>query len=236
MNEAYWSDSVGSFQSPGTVTHHHVDPSNALPSAPIEASGPPISSTSLDDATLSTFNTEDGMQTLIHIPSADSPMTYDFQVNTSPDTSLKLHEDGSASLESQTGTVVALYKIPWAIDAAGQSVQTPFEIEGNIPRQRILPTENTQYPILADPQGGVWGRTVCVAAVGVHLVPWGASARIAYKLIRKFGSIQRAIQIIWRAYHAKHGKAAQWHAATAASFGLFGEIMGINQIKNSCFS
>ncbi|RUQ21865.1 hypothetical protein D8M21_06145 [Kocuria sp. HSID16901] len=112
------------------------------------------------------------MQTLIHIPSADSPMTYDFQVNTSPDTSLKLHEDGSASLESQTGTVVALYKIPWAIDAAGQSVQTPFEIEGNIPRQRILPTENTQYPILADPQGGygvgpyAWPPLACISSHG----------------------------------------------------------------------
>ncbi|KFF58339.1 hypothetical protein JF66_19285 [Cryobacterium sp. MLB-32] len=71
---------------------------------------------------------------------------------------------------------------------------------------------------------------------GDHHPPLGAGAKVAAKLITRFGSVKRGIEIIYRAYHAANGAGAKWTAAMAASGGLFAEILGINGIKDACLS
>lgn len=44
------------------------------------------------------------------------------------------------------------------------------------------------------------------------------------------------MNIIWRTYHSKKGAAAKRNAAIAATGGQFAEIIGINEIKQNCFS
>ncbi|MEN2742880.1 hypothetical protein ABCS02_34325 [Microbacterium sp. X-17] len=127
-----------------------------IPSARSSESGGPLLSTVDRGATLSSYATDDGAQTLIEIPSASAPHEYRFPLNLPDDTQAALNSDGSVIIVGPTGPV-GFYKAPWAVDATGRAVPTDFRIEGNTLIQTVHFDESVAFPVVADPDfGGEW--------------------------------------------------------------------------------
>lgn len=220
---------------PGRISEPEAPDLEGVPKTLVEAVGDPLLTTEIADASVSSFATPSGSQTLISIESAAAPDTYSFPLEAPAGTVTQLKDDGSVSFIDSDGEFVGGVKTPWAYDANGAKVPTSFELVNDNLIQTVEFDETTAFPVTADPNT-VWGWTVCAATVGVNILPWGAAAKVASKLITRFGSIKRGVQIIWRAYHSKHGKAAKRNAAVAAAGSLFAELLGINDIKEKCFS
>lgn len=77
----------------------------------------------------------------------------------------RLNSDGGVSLVSNVeGAEVSTagFAAPWAVDAAGNRVETRYEISGNRLTQIVTPSPTAAYPIVADPRvsgcllGGWW--------------------------------------------------------------------------------
>ncbi|WP_054009930.1 hypothetical protein [Arthrobacter sp. ERGS1:01] len=224
-----------SLEIPGNITSKQAISPSDIPAALFEGQGQALLNTELPDATISTFATASGSQSIIKIDSASAATEYRFPLEIPARAKAKVLKDGSVEFSSQDGAILGSVLAPWAHDANGASVPTSFTIDGTTLVQRVAHTEQTAFPVVADPST-VWGWTVCVATVGTTILPWGAGAKVAAKLITRFGSVKRGIEIIYRAYHAANGAGAKWNAAMAASGGLFAEILGINGIKDACFS
>lgn len=150
-------------------------------------------------------------------------------------TTTKILEGGSVDFSSEDGAHLGSVTAPWALDANGAHVPTSYTLDGMTLVQTIDHSDSTAFPVIADPNT-VWGWTICVAAVGVVLLPWGAGAKVAAKLVTKFGSVQKGVKAGFDAWHRASGMNRKWSAAMAATGGLFGELMGIKDIKDACFS
>lgn len=224
-----------SLEIPGDVTSRQAISPVDIPAALFEGQGKALVNTELPDATISTFATGSGSQSIIKIESASAATEYRFPLEIPEGASARVLQSGSVEISSLDGSVLGSVQAPWAQDANGASVPTSFSLDGLTLVQKVDHSEATAFPVVADPST-VWGWAVCVAAVGTTILPWGAGAKVAAKLITRFGSVKRGIEIIYRAYHAANGASAKWNAAMAASGGLFAEILGINGIKDACFS
>jgi len=83
----------------------------------------------------------------------------------------RLEADGSVSLvQRRAGSpelALASIAAPWAVDAAGHSVATRYEVDGNALIQIVTPGAGAVYPIVADPSisgclVGGWYPAICV--------------------------------------------------------------------------
>lgn len=85
-------------------------------------------------------------------PSADSPheFTYKFGQGTVP---IQLADGTMAIGDRREGTEIIIGTIdaPWAVDAAGNPVETSYRIDGTSLVQTIAPGPRTEYPVVADP-------------------------------------------------------------------------------------
>lgn len=248
--EEYSSDKLIVDQSSIEVFEGNASMSLTLPGKPSELTTPdlagvpksliehvtePALTTETKEASISSFETPNGSQTLISIESAKASHTYKFPFEAPAGSVSQLEEDGSVSFINDEGEYVGGITKPWAYDANGQQLETSFNVSNGVLTQTVEFDESTAFPVVADPNT-VWGWTVCVATVGANLMPWGAAAKVGYKLVKRFGSVKKGVNIIWRAYHSKKGAAAKRNAAIAAAGGLFAELIGINDIKQNCFS
>ncbi|MDO5633393.1 MAG: hypothetical protein Q4G34_00765 [Micrococcus sp.] len=220
---------------PGQTEEQPIDVASMAPMDLVEDVGEVLAATSMNGADVVTYDTSHGEQTLIHITDADAPSVYDFDFTLPIGSQVLASEDGGVDIIDVAGERLGFIKAPWAVDAHGQDVPTRFEIHGTTVRQIVVVSEDTTFPVIADPST-VWGWTVCIATIGATFMPWGAGARIGYRLVARFGSVRRGVQIMWRAYHAAHGARAKYNAAMAASGGLFGEIIGFDSIREKCFT
>ncbi len=220
---------------PGQTTDTPRDALDLAPEQLVDETTNVLAATTLGSSDLVTYDTTSGEQTLIVMNDASSPTEYEFAFNLPAGASLSLQPDGSVSIRDANDEEFGTVEEPWAVDAAGMPVDTHFTVTGNRLIQTVTPSSDTTFPVVADP-ATAWEWTVCIATVGATFTPWGAGAAVAYKLVKRFGSVRRGIEIIWRAYHSAHGAQAKWNAAMAASDGLFAEIIGINEVKEACFS
>ncbi|MHA7268864.1 hypothetical protein [Arthrobacter sp. HLT1-20] len=100
-------------------------------------------------------------------------------------------------VETQTTTTrqqIALIETPWAVDADGQALETHFELTGNGLSQVIETSEQTAFPVTADPSivWWVWTATTCAANLATLL--FGA-AQLA-KVITKMGNlVNRSVKL-----------------------------------------
>lgn len=94
--------------------------------------------------------TDDGAQLLSVLESSSSPnaISYDF-----PGRELQLLPDGAVAVVDPTGDgeLVAYIDPPWAKDASGAAVQTHYEVAGSKLIQHVVATDETEYPVVADP-------------------------------------------------------------------------------------
>lgn len=91
------------------------------------------------------------IQTIIPDASAQHEFTYRFGDGVTP----ILTEDGAVllttALDGSSSTVIGELAVPWAVDAAGQAVETAYVIEGDAVTQQVDAEREATYPILADP-------------------------------------------------------------------------------------
>lgn len=109
---------------------------------------------------------------VVAVPDSKASSSYDFELELPKGIVPTLEDDGSVEfvLESKAskksnGTVAEAtfgeIKKPWAQDAEGNSVPTSFSLKGNTLTQTIDFTEDTKFPVLADPEAewkGFYGR------------------------------------------------------------------------------
>jgi hypothetical protein len=94
---------------------------------------------------------------------ADHSLTYDLDLP--PGVGPRLNADGSVSLvldnsDDRLEASVATFAAPWAVDAAGRSVETRFEVADGTLTQVVTPSSTSVYPIVADPSVSgclIWG-------------------------------------------------------------------------------
>ena len=156
-------DKASSITLPGeSVTPKQVDVSN-VPADLFSGKGSPVASTVLAEASVTSFKTETGTQTLISIESASASADYRFSLSLPDEVTASLETDGSVSVRDPAGVVAGKYLEPWAVDANGDKVETSFALQGNTLVQTVEFDSTTAFPIVADPE---WWQTATSAAAG----------------------------------------------------------------------
>lgn len=150
-----------SIQLPGALTDTPVETSS-IPPGLYRGEGDPPLSTAVSGSTVTSFATQDGVQTLIQIPDASSPSEYRFPLDLPEGGEAALSSDGAVMILDANGEPVSGFREPWAIDAEGNGVPTSFRVEGQELVQIVEFTASTVFPVLADPDLGVewWGHWV----------------------------------------------------------------------------
>ncbi|WP_223624020.1 hypothetical protein [Microbacterium sp. EST19A] len=150
-----------SLQLPGEPTTTAVDTSLVSDDL-FSGQGAALLNTTTDSAVLSSFATDDGVQTLIQIAGADAPAEYRFPLNLPDGGQAALFDDGAVIISDASGVAVSGFRAPWAVDANGAPVQTSFRIDGNELVQVVNFGADTAFPVTADPDLGTewWGYYV----------------------------------------------------------------------------
>lgn len=96
---------------------------------------------------------EDGtVRMLTIIDNANAPTEYPYTITVPDGGSVKLSYEGGALIVDSSDQVIAAVDIPWAKDAAGNSVKTWFTSDGKTLTQHIEHNANgVVYPVNADP-------------------------------------------------------------------------------------
>ena len=196
-------ESAVTFELPGESATDTVD----LASVPADlqsGEGQPISSTELDGALLTSYESEHGVQTLIRIADEAAPTEYAFSFDLAEGNSLALQPDGSVFVNDTTGLPSALIDVPWAFDANGAPVPTSFRIDGTTVVQVIDTSGVSAFPVIADPD--LWwivaNSAGCLAEIaGLSLV--GAKA---IQVFTKADKVIRAAKALGKYYDALGGK------------------------------
>lgn len=143
---------------PGRATAGEVD-LTLVPEGAFRGEGAAALSTTIAGAIISTYGTAEGAQTLIEIPSLDSPTEYRFPLEMPKGGEAVLLEDGSVAIFAANGDPLGGFHTPWAYDANGIRVPTSFRIEGDTLVQTVELTSATAFPVIADPDRGTawWG-------------------------------------------------------------------------------
>jgi hypothetical protein len=99
----------------------------------------------------------DGVQMLTTITSEDAPTSFSYPIEVPQGGTITLAEDGSAMVADGAGNPLVTTTAPWAVDAAGVSVPTHYEIDGTSLIQVVdHAADDFTYPIVADPRYTYW--------------------------------------------------------------------------------
>lgn len=225
---------TGGIALPGSASAESVSLSR-VPDALDQSVGEALISTRVSDTTISTFATAHGTQTFIEIPSPNAVAEYSFELAMPDDAIATVERDGSMAIRDRAGDLLSGYESPWALDANGQAVPTSFRIDGDVLYQSVDLTATDAYPVIADPSD-LWGWTACIGVVLAEVAGNAAVASKFAKLVTRFGSIQRTVEIMLRAWRASTSASKRRDAVIQAVGALAAEIIGVNAIKDACFS
>lgn len=170
-------ETTSSIELPGeAVATNQLDVSD-VPDELFAGKGTPLVSTVMADASLTSYETETGTQTLISIDSASASNEYRFPLSLPSGAMAKVESDGSVSVNAQDGGLIGKYLSPWAVDGNGTKVGTSFSLQGNTLIQTVNFDATTAFPVIADPQwwqtalsitaGAATGAAVAAAVAGV---------------------------------------------------------------------
>jgi hypothetical protein len=96
------------------------------------------------------------VSTIITIPDASAPNTYEFPLNLPEGYVAEPQEGGSVTVNNDKGIPIGSFAVPWAKDAHGASVPTSLTVEGSTLVQHVDFTADTAFPVTADPSWD-WG-------------------------------------------------------------------------------
>ncbi|WP_454979552.1 hypothetical protein [Corynebacterium propinquum] len=189
----------------------------------------PNSETAQGEYSLHTTAHGDTFSQIITIDSPNSPDTYTFDFDLPEGFTLEKAPNGGAFFRSSEDEITGRIKAPWAVDAAGNQVNTYFEIQDNQLIQKVDLSADLHYPVTADPEG-VWGWTKCVAAVtAVIALPVGAVAKLA-RFVRSIGSVRESMQLLTGATT----NAEKLEGALTAAGATAAELLGIAAVQDNC--
>jgi len=104
-----------------------------------------------DDAAFAALEKEDGsVQVVYSISGSDSPTRFPFEIATDADGQWHTMDNGSVLLLDGEGSIIVGAAAPWAVDAAGVSVPTRFELADGVltqvvdHRTRTFPTRSSR--------------------------------------------------------------------------------------------
>ena len=218
---------------PGVHTSEAPSAAVVQKAAEVDA-GDLLGVTKLASSTVSSFGSESTFQSLIEIEGPTAPTRYAFPMDIPADADVTIEKDGSVSILDANGEDLGGVAEPWALDANGKELPTHFVLQGNKLVQVIEHGSGTAYPVIADPRG-FWGWVACVGAVAATVAYNSNLALKVARVVRRFGSIKRTMQIAYRAYKQARG-AAKRDAVIAAIGNVGAELLGIYEIKDKCFS
>lgn len=224
----------GGISLPGEISEVEVDASRVPRDLDLRT-GAALLSTEVEGARVTTYPTDFGTQTFIEIPDAAAPSEYAFELTVPTAARIAVEADGSVTIRDPQGSLLSGYAAPWAFDAAGNPVDTSFSVRGRTLVQAIVTDEDTVFPVIADPSD-LWGWATCIGTV---LAEVGGNAVVAAKLAKlasRFGTIQRGVEVMVRAWRSSTNHAARLQAVGAAVGGIGAEILGITAIRAACFS
>ncbi|MFD9791393.1 hypothetical protein ACFWXK_10625 [Streptomyces sp. NPDC059070] len=106
------------------------------------------------------------VRALITLKNAQAPREYRFNLEVPLGTQLVKNDDGGYDItaphdEDSSAVSLGAIDAPWAKDANGQAVPTSYRLEGTTLVQLIEITEDTVYPVVADPRVS-FGRGVYI--------------------------------------------------------------------------
>lgn len=104
------------------------------------------------------------------VAAGDGPREYTYTL--SQDVSAVAREDGGADLvaaDPATGVAAVIGEVapPWAVDAAGNPVETSYRFDDGRIIQVIVPGDQTQFPVVADP--GIALKPFAMVADNPHI-------------------------------------------------------------------
>lgn len=219
---------------PGTPTSTQADRS-LVPDSLDNTTGDALVSTEVFGATITSFPAGDRSQTFIEIPASSAPSEYAFALDMPEGATAAVEHDGSVAIRDRQGILLSGYDVPWAIDADGNAVPTSFRIDGDVLVQSVDLSATSAFPVIADPSD-LWGWAGCIGTVLAEVAGNALVAAKFAKLVTKFGTIQRTVEIMVRAWRASSDANKRTQAVIAAVGGLGAEILGVTAIKNACFS
>jgi hypothetical protein len=91
-----------------------------------------------------------GMQVLMVLDGPDAPDEYRFDLALPQGASVVTHPDGAVEIVDGDGEAIGLFEAPWAVDAAGHSLETAYVVDGHTLVQTI-DLAGATYPVVADP-------------------------------------------------------------------------------------
>ena len=117
------------------------------------------------------------LQTVAHDETAPTSFTYQFGDGIIP----VADNDGSIDLLQDIGNVraeVGSIEPAWAVDADGHNVETQYRVDGNSIIQDVTVTEDTTFPVVADPKvtRTWWNTTVYFNRKETNTLGWGSGS------------------------------------------------------------
>lgn len=218
---------------PGAVSSSAAVDPGALPEGLFDGAGEAVLTTTLGDAAISSFATEKGTQTLIRVDSADAAHEYRFALSLPTGAGATVEPDGSVAVRSAAGDLLGGYESPWAYDALGSPVETRFTLDGNTLVQTVEFDQATAFPVIADPSDA-WGWATCVSVVTLELIGNINFAGKVAKLVTRFGSIRKVMEVMYRAWRTSSNEEKRRKAVLDAVGGVAAEILGVAAIKAAC--
>ncbi|WP_029068491.1 hypothetical protein [Jonesia quinghaiensis] len=111
--------------------------------------------------------------------------------------------------DAETKTVTSIQEIavieePWAIDANGKALETEYVLNGTALIQKIATTEDTAYPVIADPSWTWWVKKGAACASGVLAMATFGYARVSVSIAKLVVQMKKASSAskLGRAYSA----------------------------------
>jgi hypothetical protein len=131
--------------------------------------------------TVPIVQTDGSIQINTVIADEDAPRRYDYRLTAEAEQTLRLADDGSAYLADAAAKPILYIAVPWAKDAAGVPVPTHYEIAGTTLTQVVDFTEDTAFPVVADPWLGInlvdkttWSGNTLMVYPSWYARAWGA--------------------------------------------------------------
>ncbi len=181
----------------------------------------------------------EGVRSLITIKDKTAPRKYDYNINLSEGSRLvtaadylgKEFDTKEVYIVDKDNMIIGIIDQPWAKDANGKNIDTHYEVSGNTLTQVVDFSEDSVFPIIADPSA--WQITKCAGAISWAVgstVFAGTKLLKVKKYIKALGGIRTTAKLLIGATTT----AEKFKAGGSALVNLASIIFGIDSIKNNC--
>lgn len=99
--------------------------------------------------------TDGGVRQSFVLEGPTSETSFSVPVELTAGATLQLEADGSVSARTHEGELFGGFAAPWAVDAEGNDIATSFAVTDEGLVQEVEITENTAFPVVADPWWGI---------------------------------------------------------------------------------